>query len=77
MKDSIKPIELTELRFNAILRDDPTAKVLNCALHGSATALFQRLIEKHNYTPEDSLFAISQELMDVQGVLAEVIFTDG
>ena len=69
--------ELHQLRLEAILRDDLTAKVLANALHRCSSTLFQRLIEEYNYTPEDSLFALSRELMDIQGDLAEVIFTDG
>ena len=66
--------ELHQLRYEAVLRDDQTAYAFETGLHGCAAKLFQRLIETHDYSPEDALMAISNELMDAQDILSGVVF---
>ncbi len=72
--ESISISRLHMLRFEAVLRDDHTAYALETGLHGCAAKLFQRLIETHDYSPEDALMAISNELMDAQDILSGVVF---
>lgn len=73
--ESPSRLELQQLRFNAVMRDDKTLHGMAIGLHGCAINMYQMLTRKHKYTDEDALFAISQELMDVQANIAEFVFS--
>ena len=66
--------ELQQLRFDAIMRDDKIMRGMSIGLNGCAINMFQILTRKHNFTAEESLGFISQELMEAQANIADFVF---